>query len=159
MKRDSYVWGLMDITHSQLLGQPVTIFLIDDDDVDVKAVARALKKLKVQNSMVRAKDGVEALSMLRCEGKIPRPFLILLDINMPRMNGIEFLEEIRCDQKLSSSIVFVLTTSQDDRDKTAAYSKHVAGYMVKNHIDNGFTKAIELLDHYWKVVEIPMEKA
>lgn len=136
--------------------KPVTIFLVDDDDIDVMGIERALKKLKIANNLVRARDGFEALEMLRKEGGVEHPYLILLDINMPRMSGIEFLEELRNDAALSSSVVFVLTTSQDDEDKTAVYSKHVAGYIVKNKIDDGFLSMVDMLDHYWRIVELPI---
>lgn len=144
------------IEYTPTPSQPVNILLVDDDDVDVKAVVRALKQLKIANPMVRAKDGIEALEMLRSEDQVPPPYLILLDINMPRMNGIEFLDELRQDSALSSAIVFVLTTSQADEDKMAAYSKHVAGYIVKKQVGDGFMKVMQMLDHYWRVVELPV---
>lgn len=147
------------IEYTPTPSQPVNILLVDDDDVDVKAVVRALKQLKIANPMVRAKDGIEALEMLRSEDQVPPPYLILLDINMPRMNGIEFLDELRQDSALSSAIVFVLTTSQADEDKMAAYSKHVAGYIVKKQVGDGFMKVMQMLDHYWRVVELPASKA
>ena len=144
------------IEYTPTPSQPVNILLVDDDDVDVKAVVRALKQLKIANPLVRAKDGIEALEMLRSEDQVPLPYLILLDINMPRMNGIEFLAELRKDSALSSAIVFVLTTSQADEDKMAAYSKHVAGYIVKKQVGDGFMKVMQMLDHYWRVVELPV---
>ena len=136
--------------------RPVTILVVDDDDVDVLGIERALKKLKIANPIVRAHDGVEALEILRSPEGLPRPYLILLDINMPRMNGQEMLAELRQDKSLSSAVVFVLTTSQDDQDKLMAYSKHVAGYIVKQHVGDGFMRVTEMLDHYWRVVELPV---
>lgn len=96
--------------------------------------------------------------MLRGQGgqaRFPRPYLILLDLNMPRMNGIEFLEEVRKDADLRDSIIFVLTTSDDDRDKVAAYDKNVAGYIVKAKAGEDFLKLIEMLDNYLTFVEFP----
>lgn len=136
--------------------KPVTILVVDDDDVDVMGVARALKTLKILNPLVRARNGIEALALLRTEGAVGRPYLILLDLNMPGMNGIEMLAELRADSALSSAVVFVLTTSEDDQDKVAAYSKHIAGYIVKKQIGDGFMRVMEMLDHYWRVVELPI---
>jgi CheY-like chemotaxis protein len=134
----------------------VTILLVDDDDVDVMGVERALKKLKILNPIVRARDGIEALALLRDPEAVRRPYMVLLDINMPRMNGIEMLTELRDDPRLSSAVVFMLTTSKDDEDKISAYKKNVAGYIVKSQVGDGFLRVMEMLDHYWRVVELPM---
>ncbi|QSX29602.1 response regulator [Shewanella cyperi] len=132
----------------------VTIFLIDDDDVDYMAVERAMRQLKLLNPLVRARDGVAALEMLR-RGDIAGAFIILLDLNMPRMNGLEFLRELRHAPDLASAVVFVLTTSRADEDKVAAYSYNVAGYMVKSDIKDGFLNILNMLDGYWRIVELP----
>lgn len=134
----------------------VTILLVEDDDVDAIGVERALRKLKISNPVVRARDGIEALELLEMPDVIKRPYLILLDINMPRMNGFEFLDKVRNHPILSSAVVFVLTTSYDDQDKIAAYQKHAAGYVVKRKIEDGFMSLIEMLDHYWRIVELPV---
>jgi len=133
----------------------VMLFLVEDDDVDAMAVTRALKQLKILNPVVRARDGVEALEMLRAENVVRKPFVILLDINMPRMNGFEFMEVVRQDPALSSSVIFVLTTSESDQDKFAAYQKHVAGYIVKQRMEEGLLDIIKMLNLYWKVVQLP----
>lgn len=135
----------------------VTIFLVDDDDVDVLGVERALKKLKILNPIVRARDGIEGLALLRDSTAVKRPYLVLLDINMPRMNGLEMLSELRKDSRLSSAVVFVLTTSKADEDKVTAYQQHVAGYIVKSQVGDGFLRVMEMLDHYWRVVELPIQ--
>lgn len=135
----------------------VAILLVDDDDVDVMGVKRALNKLKISNPVVRARNGVEALELLRTADAVPSPYIILLDINMPRMNGIEMLAELRKDEVLAKSVVFVLTTSQDEQDKVAAYSKNIAGYIVKTQLGDGFIRVMEMLDHYWRVVEFPVK--
>ena len=136
----------------------VNILLIEDDDVDAEGVARAFKKRKISNPILRVKDGIEGLSALRGEApfdKLERPNMVLLDLNMPRMNWVEFLNEIRRDPKLKDTIVFVLTTSKSDSDKVAAYEKNVAGYLVKANAGDDFVKLVDLLDYYWRVIEFP----
>ncbi len=137
--------------------EEVTILIVDDDDVDVMGVQRALRKLKILNPVVRAHDGIEALELLRNPGSIKRPYIILLDLNMPRMNGFEMLTELRQDKALASSVVFVLTTSKADEDKVEAYQQNVAGYIVKNKVGEDFMGLIEMLDRYWRVVELPTQ--
>jgi len=130
----------------------VTILLVEDDEVDVKALKWAFDKLKVANPLMVARDGIEALEMLR---ELPRPYLVITDINMPRMNGIELLRKIRESEQFRDSIVFVLTTSNDEQDKIDAYDLNVAGYMLKTDMGTSFQRAISLIDNYWKVVEFP----
>lgn len=132
----------------------VSLLIVDDDDIDVMGVRRALEKLKIANPNFRAKDGLEALEMLR-DGSIPPPSIVLLDLNMPRMNGIEFLRELRADKELTKTVVFVLTTSKAEEDMAMAYEKHIAGYMTKSAINRDFMKAVGLLEHYWRIVELP----
>lgn len=136
----------------------VTFLLVEDDEVDVKAIKRSLDQLRIANPLVVARDGREALEYLRGQNgrdKVESPFLILLDLNMPRMNGLEFLAELRADRELNTSVVFVLTTSRDERDRLSAYEKHVAGYIVKSNVADSFAEAMRLIDHYWRVVEFP----
>lgn len=136
----------------------VSLLMVEDDDLDATAITRAFKKLKLTNPLVRAKDGVEALEYLRGENgrtKIARPYMILLDLNMPRMDGIEFLAELRKDPTLSNSVIIVLTTSAADKDKVAAYDNHVAGYVIKSDLGSSFLEVIQLIDCYWKIVSLP----
>lgn len=136
----------------------VNILLVEDDDVDVMAVKRSFRELRIANPLFEARDGVEALEQLR--GKpgtppIPSPLIILLDLNMPRMNGIEFLAEIRKDPQLHSSVVFVMTTSSDENDRVRAYNYNVAGYVLKHSPGRSFIEAVSMLEHYWRIVELP----
>lgn len=136
----------------------VTIFVVDDDDIDAMGIERALLKLKLHNTLVRAVDGIDALEYLRGENgknKIARPFIMLLDLNMPRMNGLELLEAMRGDPELSESVVIVLTTSASEKDMTEAYDNNVAGYIVKSELENSFLGVLELINFYCKIVRLP----
>ena len=131
---------------------------VEDDDICQMMLSREFKKARIANPISGACDGIEALEMLRGTNgheRLPRPFLILLDLNMPRMNGMEFLKELRRDEDLKKSIVFVLTTSDADEDKIRAYNLGVAGYILKSNPANAFLEATALLDTYWRVVEFP----
>jgi len=136
----------------------VNILLVEDDELDAEAIDRAFKKVRIGNPIHVVRDGLAALEKLRGQGgadPMPHPYLILLDLNLPRMNGIEFLAALRDDEALRDSIVFVLSSSDDDRDKLAAYEKHVAGYVVKSKAGEDFMNLIGMLDHYWRIVEFP----
>jgi CheY-like chemotaxis protein len=133
----------------------LNILLVEDDDVDVMNVERAFKKNNIRNPLFVAPNGIEALRLLR-EGEIPADRrLILLDLNMPRMNGIEFLRELRADPALRSTPVVVLTTSDDERDRVNAYDLNVAGYSVKPVTLSNFVEAMATLNKYWTLVELP----
>ena len=131
----------------------VNILVVEDDEIDVKALLKAFKKLKIANPVTVAKDGIEGWEALQ---ELPRPYLIILDINMPRMNGIELLEKIRASKKHHDSIIFILTTSTDDEDKFEAFNLNAAGYMLKSDMGESFIRAIEMIEQYWKVVEFPV---
>jgi len=140
------------------INETVHILLAEDDLIDEKAFLRAIEKLRIRNPVTVARDGLEAWNILKgTDGKapLPRPNLLVLDINMPRMNGLELLERIRDDADLHDSIVFMLTTSNDDADKIEAFNLNVAGYMLKSDVGNSFIKALELVDNYWRVMEFP----
>jgi CheY-like chemotaxis protein len=133
----------------------LNILLVEDDRVDVKNVERALRKNNLSNPLFVASNGLEGLRMLR-DGTVPGGRrLILLDLNMPKMNGIEFLRELRADPALASSTVVVLTTSNDDRDKVAAYDLHAAGYLLKPVTFANFVEVMAALNKYWALVEMP----
>jgi CheY-like chemotaxis protein len=139
-------------------GRTVTVLLVEDNVIEQEAVRRAFRRERIGNPVVSAVDGVEALALLRGSSdgaSLPRPYLVLLDLNMPRMNGLEFLAALRADPDLADSVVFVLTTSRSDEDRVASYNFNVAGYIVKSDVGAGFMRLIGLLDHYWRVVELP----
>ncbi len=128
------------------------ILLVEDDRVDIMTVQRALKRLTVSNPLYVARTGVEALDMLRGDG-LPRieptPSLILLDLNLPKMSGIEFLKELRADPKLQDLSVIVLTSSNEPRDRAAAYEYEVDDYIVKPHSFDEFSRAMGIILADW----------
>lgn len=133
----------------------INILLVDDDELDIMNVRRAFQKEKIDYPLFLAGDGLKALEVLR-GGTIPRERrLVLLDINMPRMNGIEFLRELRADPELHATSVVVLTTSNEDRDKIEAYDLNVAGYLLKPVRFVAFVDIMATLNRYWTLMEFP----
>jgi CheY-like chemotaxis protein len=131
------------------------LILVEDDDIDVMNVRRALERAHVTNPVFVAHNGIEGLELLR-SNKVPKDRrLVLLDLNMPRMNGIEFLRELRKDPALRGTPVVVLTTSDDDRDKVQAYDLNVAGYLLKPVTFINFVDVMAALNKYWALVELP----
>ena len=133
----------------------LNILLVEDDDVDVMNIRRAFDRNRIANPLFIANNGIDALEMLR-SGRIPAERrIVLLDLNMPRMSGLEFLRELRADPELHSTVVIVLTTSNDDRDKIEAYNLNVAGYLLKPVTFVNFVEAMAALNKYWTLVELP----
>lgn len=145
-----------------MINQHLHILLIEDDIVDVESVKRAFAKSKIANPLHIAKDGLEALDLLQGQhGKqqlTPMPRIVLLDLNMPRMNGLEFLQHIRDDVVLKSLLVFVMTTSKEEQDIVSAYNFNIAGYIIKPVDFDSFTEALHRLQLYWTLLEFPHEK-
>lgn len=137
----------------------LNILLVEDDALDVMNVQRAFKKNNIANPLYIAGNGLEALAMLRGVGAlaaVPRERrLILLDLNMPRMGGIDFLRELRKDPDLHATTVVVLTTSDEERDKVEAYDLNVAGYILKPVTLKDFVEIMAMLNKYWTVSELP----
>lgn len=133
----------------------LNILLVEDDEVDVLNVRRAFQKNHITNPLFVASNGIDALEQLR--GKmIPRDRrIVLLDLNMPKMNGIEFLQELRRDPELRVTPVVVLTTSNDERDRIEAYNLNVAGYLLKPVTFSNFCEVMTTLNKYWALVELP----
>ncbi len=141
-----------------LKSKEVTVLLVEDDDGDTKLVERAFKKARIANPIIRAIDGLEALEWLRgTNGKTPvkRPFIMLVDINMPRLDGLALVKALREDEKLRPSIVFMLTTSKHDADKISAYDLNVAGYILKEKAGEDFLDLVNLIGGYSRIVELP----
>ena len=138
----------------------LNILLVEDDAVDIMNVRRAFKKGGINNPLFFAGNGLEALEMLKGpRGKASiMPLerrLILLDLNMPKMSGIEFLQVLRADPDLKAIPVVVLTTSGADRDRVQAYNLNVAGYLLKPITFEPFVQTMTTLNHYWSLCEMP----
>jgi CheY-like chemotaxis protein len=142
-----------------MTAEAATILLVDDDKVDIMAIKRSFRELRISNPIVTAANGIEALARLRGDGvpRIAQPCLVVLDLNMPRMGGIEFLTELREDPELRRTIVFVMTTSNAEEDRWRAYDKNVAGYVLKHRPGRSFLDAVGMLEHYWRIVEFPAD--
>jgi len=147
----------MNVTIKPAL-RPIQILLVEDDDGDARAVERTFTRARIVNPIERAIDGVEALDILRGTNgrtKLPRPFLMLVDLNLPRLNGLQLIEIIRADPELHNSVIFVLTTSNRIEDKDAAHSMNVTGYILKENAGEDFLRLFSLVDSYWRIVEMP----
>jgi len=131
-----------------------SILLVEDDRVDVLSVRRAFKELKIINPLEVVGNGEEALKWLREEHN-PTPCLILLDLNMPRMNGVEFLREMKRDEKLKRIPVIVLTSSKGEQELLETYEHGVAGYVVKPANYLQLVEVMRVIDLYWTISEIP----
>ena len=131
---------------------------VEDSELDARALQRAFRKLDIEMDTTRAKDGVEALEVLGGQlapGGSERQTIVLLDINMPRMNGIEFLKKLRSDPDLAQTPVFVLTTSDRPDDINGAYAHNVAGYIVKPMSSRGFIDQIKKWHRFLSIIEFP----
>jgi CheY-like chemotaxis protein len=130
------------------------VLLLEDDNIDAMSVTRAIKDLHVANSLVHVVNGEEALKYLQDSNNV-KPCVILLDLNMPRMNGVEFLKIIKTDSELQCIPVVALTTSRADQDRFDCFDNGIAGYIVKPNNYEGFVNAMRILDLYWTLSELP----
>ncbi|MHC4170953.1 MAG: response regulator [Planctomycetota bacterium] len=130
------------------------ILLVEDDSVDVMTVKRALKDLEVAGELIPTGDGEEALAYLKDEGNA-KPCVILLDLNMPKMNGTEFLKIVKTDESLKKIPVIVLTTSNSEQDIAKSFELGAAGYMVKSVDYKKFVEIIKTIDLYWTLSKLP----
>jgi CheY-like chemotaxis protein len=138
----------------------INILLVEDDEVDIMNVKRAFQKNNILKPLYIASDGLEALTLLRGKNDSPpelspHKLLILLDLNMPKMGGIEFLQEIRSDARLRTIPVVILTTSNQDRDRLEAYQLNIAGYILKPVTFSNFVETMATLNQYWTLCEMP----
>jgi CheY-like chemotaxis protein len=136
----------------------VTILLVEDDEVDATTVVRGLSRADIHNPLVRAHDGIEAMDILlgnNGKEKLKLPYLLLVDVRMPRLDGLALVRRIRNNPTLQRTIIFILTTSDSDRDRAAAYDAHVAGYIVKSNAPDQFHALARMLDYYLSIVSPP----
>ena len=126
--------------------------MVDDDDIEVEIITRAFRGSHITNHLDKASDGEEALSYLK-EGK--NPCLILLDLNMPKMNGFEFLKAAKQQNLLKHIPVIVLTTSTSKKDISEAFALGAAGYMIKPVNFSRFLELVKTIDRYWSASELP----
>ncbi len=141
------------------MDRSIKILVVDDNSLDVEKIIRCFSRLKIGNDIVHAEDGLEALGILRgnkSRKKLVPPYVVLLDLNMPRMNGLEFLEALRADDTLSHVSVFVLTTSDHQVDVEAVYKFNVSGYIVKPVKMEQTLDAFRNLNMYWNLTELPL---
>jgi CheY-like chemotaxis protein len=137
-----------------IVPENIHVLLVEDDDVDVEVVKREFKKHNIKNPIHHAICGVDALEILRGENqrlKIPRPYIMLVDINLPKMNGLDFLRAVRNDEKLKESIAFILTTSARDTDVAAAYELNAAGYFLKDNMND----LVNMFSVYQQINQFP----
>ena len=132
----------------------LNILLVDDDEVDVITVKRAFSQHRIINRLFVARDGIEALGLLRGDEMPQKRRIVLLDLNMPKMNGLELLREIRSDPELRGLNVIVMTTSQEERDRVEAFGLNVAGYILKPMTFRRFADAMVMLNKYWTLMEL-----
>lgn len=138
--------------------EAVTLLVVEDDVVDQEIVKRSFKRADLSHPLVFANNGFEALKIMRGEEPdvaLQEPYMVLLDLNMPVMDGFEMLDEMRSDQNLRDKVVFVLSTSDDESDVKRAYASGISGYIKKGNIAEGFSAATKMLSSYGDVVIFP----
>jgi CheY-like chemotaxis protein len=141
-----------------MLNQQIHILLVEDDDIDSEAIIRAFRQHKVTNPVQRVRNGLEALHILRGEAgysRLPHPYMILTDLKMPWMGGLELIGALRVDPILKDSVVFALTSLEDHETMMKVYDLDVAGYFSKNMIDTDFGQVLQLLDVYQPKIQLP----
>jgi CheY-like chemotaxis protein len=136
--------------------EELSILIVEDDDVSAESITRSIRKVSLGIELSYAENGRTAIDILKNKHpniKLKPPYLVLLDLNMPVMSGFEFLDHVRDDPNLQDTIIFILTTSNDDNDRARAYNNNVAGYMVKSSVGPQFAKLAMLLKAYREAVE------
>lgn len=138
--------------------QAVKFLIVDDDEVSIMKIKRAISKANFSNPIIVARDGLEALEVLRghdANNQITPPYIVTLDINMPRMDGHEFLSEIRDDPALRNVVIFILTTSDNKNDINSAYDKNVAGYILKELSEDDLLQKVSMIESFSNLVVLP----
>ena len=142
--------------------RPIDILMVEDSIDDIEITIEALKSTKINNNLISVRDGIEAMALLRREGEFAdavRPDLILLDLNMPRMDGRQVLEQIKSDPDLQKIPVVVLTTSEAEEDVLKAYELHANCYITKPVGIDQFIKVVQSIEDFWfSVVRLPREE-
>lgn len=136
----------------------MNVLLVDDDEITRECICRGFKRAGAEFPIIQAADGREAIEILRGqspEKRVEQPLIVLLDLNMPRMSGFEFLSELRADLRLRDTAVFVLTTSDDETDKEYAHRLCISGFMVKSQVGPQYSKAAHLLMSYTAAISPP----
>lgn len=143
------------------MGKPIEILLVEDNPGDARLAVEAMKEGKVRNHMEVVEDGVEAMNYLRGEGEYagkPRPDLVLLDLNMPRMDGREVLKAMKTDPELCSIPVVILTVSKDEQDILSSYEHHANCYVTKPLDFDQFIHVVKSIENFWfTLVQLPMK--
>jgi len=137
-----------------MIAKTISLLVVEDDDVDFKLLMRSFTQSKISNAVIRAKDGLDAWEKIQT-GKVQKPLIVLLDLNMPRMNGQELLTEIRNDPEFKDTVVFLMTTSTDQKDIKEVFSKNAAGYFLKDNVQGSIDKMVEVIDGYWQIAVLP----
>lgn len=138
--------------------QPLQILLVEDDDVDAEVLLRGFRCQDCPPAVTVARDGLEALEALRGQGEQNpplRPHLIITDLNLPRMNGLQLIQALRQDLLLRRSIIFVLSSSALDVDTAAVYDQHIAGYLLKSNLGEQASGLLKLIESYRELVKFP----
>ncbi|OED39241.1 two-component system response regulator [Chromatiales bacterium (ex Bugula neritina AB1)] len=146
------------ISENSISYDTVNFLIVDDDLVSIKSIQRSIKQLKIANPVFIAKDGIEALEILDrniTDTNTLPPFIITLDLSMPRMGGLEFLDNIRKNDRYRKLVIFVLTTSDAPEDIASAYDKNIAGYIVKDNPTESLKSALEMIHGYARLVVLP----
>lgn len=143
---------------SEKMTDAVRFMFVDDDEISIMALERGVKQLEISNTVQVAMNGVEAIAILneamQRDGSLP-PYVVVLDLNMPKMGGLEFLEKIRNSDDFKNLLVFVLTTSDAPSDIASAYEYKVAGYIVKDDSRNSYKETVAMIKAYSELVMLP----
>ena len=138
---------------------PINILLVEDNLGDAKLTAKALERAKILNNLFVVDDGMKALDFVYQRGEysdVPRPDLVLLDLNLPKMGGREVLQAIKADSELLQIPVLILSTSHASKDVESSYSLHANSYIKKPVDFPGFMSVIQTIEHYWMgIVRLP----